>query len=131
VPQLAVPRVLVAVRAEAHLHVQFGDGGDPTAECLEEPHLDPLVVADPASRLLDVEGAGQLASVPRSECGTGLFRVGHGVPPLSGLRVLCESFADFGVSVRSHPIRHQLSRAVAGDPRTRGTNSDTEMPTRI
>ncbi len=55
VPQLGVPGVVVAVGAEAHLHVELGHGGDPAAERLEQAHLDPLVVADPAGRLLDVE----------------------------------------------------------------------------
>ena len=67
VPQLGVPRVVVAVGAEAHLHVELGHGGDPAAERLEQPHLDPLVVADPPSGLLDVERARELPAVPRRE----------------------------------------------------------------
>ena len=55
VPQVGVPRVVVAVRAEAHLHVELGDRGDPAAERLEQLHLGPLVVTDPARRLDDVE----------------------------------------------------------------------------
>ena len=67
VPQVGVPRVVVAVRAEAHLHVELGDRGDPAAERLEQLHLGPLVVTDPPRRLDDVERTGQVAPVPRSE----------------------------------------------------------------
>ena len=57
VPQLGVPGVVVAVGAEAQLHVELGHGGHPAAEHLEQAHLDPLVVADPAGRLLHAEDA--------------------------------------------------------------------------
>src|SRR5207302_9888830 len=40
---------------------------DLTAERLEELHLDPLVVADASSRLLDRERTGQLPAIPRCE----------------------------------------------------------------
>ena len=77
VPQLGVPGVVVAVGAEAHLHVELGHGGHPAAERLEQLHLDPLVVADPAGRFLDVERAGQLAPVPWRERRSRLLRIGH------------------------------------------------------
>src|SRR5438270_5257964 len=67
VPEVGVPRVLVAVRAETDLDVHLGDGRHPSAEGLEEAHLHPLVVADAASRLLHAEQPRQLTPVPRSE----------------------------------------------------------------
>ena len=70
VPQVGVPRVVVAVRAETHLHVEFGDRGDPPAERLEELHLGPLVVADPSGGLDDVERTRQVSTIPGCERGT-------------------------------------------------------------
>ena len=80
VPQLGMPRVVVAVGAEPHLDVELGHGGHPAAQHLEEPHLDPLVVADPARRLLDGENAGQLTPVPRRERRSRPLRIGHATP---------------------------------------------------
>jgi hypothetical protein len=76
-PQLGVPGVVVAVPAQGRLHVELGDGGHPPAERLEEPHLDPGVVADPPGRLLHGEQAGELAAVPGSERGAGSRGVAH------------------------------------------------------
>ena len=78
VPQLGMPRVVVAVGAETHLHVELGHGGDPAAQRLEELHLDPLVVADSPSGVLHVERARNLPAVPRSEWCPRLVRIGHG-----------------------------------------------------
>ena len=67
VPQLRVPGVVIRVPAEHELHVELGNGRDPAAEHLEEAHLGPLVVADAAGRLLDLEQAGELTAVPGGE----------------------------------------------------------------
>ena len=78
VPQLGVPRVLVAVGAEADLHVHLGDGRHPAAERLEQTHLHPLVVADTARRLLDAEQSRELAPVPRCKRRAGRREIAHG-----------------------------------------------------
>ena len=80
VPQLGVPGVVVAVGAEAHLHVELGHRGHPAAERLEQLHLGPLVVADATRGLLHVEQPGQLAPVPRRKRCSRLVRIGHGIP---------------------------------------------------
>jgi hypothetical protein len=75
--------VVVALPAENELHVELGNRGDPAAERLEEAHLDPLVVADPAGGLDDAEEPGKLAPVPRRKGGTRLARLGHATYPRS------------------------------------------------
>ena len=83
VPQLGVPGVLVAVGAEAHLHVELGHRGDPAAERLEQLHLGPLVVADATCRLLDVERARAARAGPTARTVPSACADRPRVPPLT------------------------------------------------
>ena len=86
VPQLGVPGVVVAVGAETHLHVELGHGGDPAAERLEQLHLDPLVVADAPSGLLDGEEPGSSRRSQGANGARGLFGSAMASVPSIGVR---------------------------------------------
>src|SRR5690606_38095390 len=80
-PQVGVPCVLVAVRAEHGLHIELGDGGHPPAQGSGDVLLGPSVVDDPLDRLLDRPFADEPAPVPvRERSGVALRAVpGDGV----------------------------------------------------
>ena len=85
VPKLRVPCVVIAMRTEPELDVEFRNGRHPATHELKDPHLNPLIVTDAFRGLINAEATGNFSTVPWREWGSRLLWICHVLISLSAI----------------------------------------------